>query len=37
MKIDHFLSIVGVVFCGLQLLLSLMAILYINSHGTLAL
>ena len=31
LKIDHFLSIVGVVFLGLQLLLAIVSILYINS------
>jgi len=31
LKIDHFLSIVGVVFLGLQLLLAIISILYINS------
>jgi len=31
LKIDHFLSIVGVVFIGLQLLLAVVSILYINS------
>ena len=31
LKIDHFLSNVGVVFLGLQLLLAIISILYINS------